>query len=190
MLPAVLAIALLSGLLAGCGSSSDSKARKLMQEGNDHLANAAEEIRNLSSFDQQWRSLFQGAPSKETALRVRDMLETARENEKRAAQETKFAGELYDDAKKMDISKELKEYASLKRRGISEQEQLLEIELKTMEQRITAIKGQEAGQPLNALLNIDRLINELEADAMEHAKKAAELYKEANAYYEEHQLAK
>lgn len=188
---AALAVVLAAGvLLVGCGNSQDARARKLMKEGNERLENAAAEIKDLAGFDGQWRLLVEEGAGKEAAETVTRMLVKAQETERRALEETRAAGELYDRALELEISAELREYGEIRRRAIREQEMLLEAELEAMEERIAASRGQEAGEPLERVMEADRRIDELEAESRRHAAEAAKLYEQANDYYEEHGIGK
>jgi Zn-dependent metalloprotease len=177
-------------LCGGCGQSTDPRAKKLLEEANGHLSKAAEEVKNLASFNEQWSSLFKGQVSKETATKVRQLLENAQATEQKALDETTMAADLIEQAEKLPMSPDVREYVKLRRQGVEEQLLFLSTELEAMDLRIKAIKGQENGQSLEDLLRVDKQINEVEARAREHARKAGEFYKQADDYYKERGLGK
>lgn len=185
----MLAAALAAGFAgAGCGTPSNPQASKLIKEANAHLENAADQVKGIGDFNQQFAALFTGAPNPQAATKVRELLEGARKKEQKALDETKEARDTLSKVKELQISDNMKEYIDLKLSALDEQEQALTIELQAMDLRIATIKRVEQGATFEELVPQEKQINDLEQQWAEHMARAADFNKQAKDFYQEKKL--
>lgn len=88
----------------------------------------------------------------------------------------------------MDASREMKTYARMKLEALREQEKIFEVDLRAMLLRIQFMAEQEAGPPIERVLQLQKEISDLEKEEAQRLKKARALYDDANDYYDEKKL--
>lgn len=174
-------------LVTGCGGSSP-QAGDLIQESNSHLSKAAAEVKDLGEFNTQWAALVSGKADSQAAGQVKELLEQARQRERKALAEVQAATESIAKIKDLKVSGEMRTWAGMKLAALEEQEKFLESELKAMDLRLQAIDSFLAGSSVESILVSEKQISVLEKESLEHAKRASELHKEANAYFKEKKL--
>lgn len=187
LLAALLSAAVLTA--AGCGRS-DRQAQSLIRESNRHLAKAAAEVKGLAGFDAEWREVVSSKAGSEAARSVRALLEEARGREEKALAEVKAAAEAIAGINELDVGGELKTWAGMKLAALEEQRRFLEIELEAMDLRLQAMEGLLAGATLKEALMAEKRIGVLEKESRELARKAQDLQRKANAYFEERKLGR
>ena len=188
--PAVVAMLVLVVLVTGCGSSPNPQAVKLIQDSNAHLKKAAEDIKGLGTFNQQFQALLSGEANQAMAIKVQALLEKAQASEKQSLEQIRTAKATMSKIKDLPVSAEMKTYVDMKVAALERQEQVLVVELQAMDLRLKAIKDLEAGATLESLLTLEKQIQILEQKSIENAKDASDLHKQANAYFEEKKLGK
>jgi len=183
-----LAVAILVSLAAGCGQQTDPRVQQLLKDANAHVSKAAEVTKSIEAFNKQWQTLTTGQADPQIATELDQLFTTTKASETASLDETKAARDDYAKAAKLPLSASWKKYVDLRHQALDEQEQFMALELQAMDLRIEVAKGEEAGTPLQTLIDLERKISSLEDQSAAHAKRAAALHKEASDYYREHKL--
>lgn len=186
---AIVVVAALGALVAaGCGQADDSKVQSLLEKARAHHDKASEQLEGLSEFSQQWNKLVSGTLGEEDLPRLETLLTEARDKERAALEQVAEGRKALQEAAALKAGPEMEHYLDLKLQEVQEQEQLLEAELEAMDLRIEAVKGQQAGESLESLIIREKRIDTLEKESIEHARRASELNKEADEYFEDNNL--
>jgi hypothetical protein len=190
LVPVLAALLVLVVIATGCGSSPNPQAVKLIQDSNVHLKKAAEDIKGLGTFNQQFQALLSGQANLAMAVKVQALLEKAQVSEKQSLEQIRIARTSMSKIRDLPVSAEMKTYVDMKLAALDGQEQVLVVELQAMDLRLKAIKDLEAGATLESLLALEKQIQVLEQKSIEDARDASDLHKKANAYFEEKKLGK
>lgn len=183
-----LVLGLVALLAVGCGGQMDPRVQQLLKDANARMSKAAEVTKSIEAFNKEWQTLLVGQVNADTATRLEDLLTKTKASETASLDETKAARDDYAKAAGLPVSPSLKRYVDLRRQALGEQEQFLNLELKAMDLRIKVAKGEAAGDPLQTLIELEKQIDNIEQQSAAHARRAAELHKQAIDYYQEQNL--
>jgi hypothetical protein len=184
---AVLAVA----LPAGCGSATDPAAQNLIDQANDHISEAAANIKAVQQIKNDYADLANADKvTKETAASAIVVLNKAKQAEKKALEEMKAAEKDLSGIKDMKVSGALKKYVDIKLQAIGELEAFLNFEISTMDLRVKTINDKLAGSSLDTLTEEQKKIDSMDAAAAQHLKQADALNQQASRFYEENKLGR
>jgi len=185
---AALVLALVAFLAVGCAGQTDPRVQQLLKDANARMSKAAEVTKSVEAFNKEWQTLLAGQVNADTAARLEELLTKTKTSETASLDETKAARADYAKAAGLPGSSSLKKYIDLRRQALDEQEQFLNLELKAMDLRIKVAKGEAAGDPLQTLIELEKQIENIEQQSAAHARRAAQLHKQAIDYYQEQKL--
>jgi hypothetical protein len=186
---AIVAALLAPVLLAGCGSTTNPAAQKLINTANAHISDAAAEIKAVQQIKSDYSELANASKvTKETATSAIGILDKARQAQQRALEELKSADKSLAGIKDMKVGGDLKKYVDIKLQAIGELEGFLNYEISAMDLRIKTINDKLAGIGLDTLTEQQKRIETMDAAAAQHLKQADALNQKASTFYEEKKI--
>src|SRR5665811_75443 len=108
LVPVLAALLVLVVIATGCGSSPNPQAVKLIQDSNVHLKKAAEDIKGLGTFNQQFQALLSGQANLAMAVKVQALLEKAQVSEKQSLEQIRIARTSMSKTRDLPVSAEMK----------------------------------------------------------------------------------
>ena len=190
---AAVLLAIVSAGLGGCGGagSSDPVVRGHLEQANAHLRKASGYTRELVGFKQKWTALLNGQLTTEVLSQLRALLVDARKSEEAALGEGKRAYDALSSIKALNTNSTMKTYVDMKLKALSEQEKCLSAEIEAIDLRIKTVESMAPGAPLDQSSIVrEQQIVKLDKESEAQAKRAVELNKKANAYYEKTKMGK
>jgi len=129
-------IILLAVVLAGCGQSSLSKARELIDQANAHIEKANELDNEAEDIGKEIEALPNDAAGDQDAIKLGEQLN---EKSKSIEKEQKEALKLFKRGKRLDLPKDSKEYFELETKASEAAVDLSEslVELTTLSLQLT-----------------------------------------------------